>query len=122
MIGDFGLSGGGAAGFELDRADPALGTPEGAIVIASSEGHGPSFVVVPEELLSHISTVSGEPPKRLLRADMTYAELPNGGAIFAVGSITFCGSLSHNNYDNNISRITTNVLERFASDERPPGA
>jgi N,N-dimethylformamidase len=113
IIGDFGLSGGGAAGFELDRADPALGTPAGAIVVASSEGHGPSFVVVPEELLSHLATVSGERPTRLLRADMTYAELPSGGAVFAVGSITFCGSLSHNHYDNNVSRILENVLDRF---------
>jgi N,N-dimethylformamidase len=112
-IGDFGLSGGGAAGFELDRADPRLGTPEGAIVVASSEGHGAHFVVVPEELLTHISTVSGEPPARLLRADMTYAELPGGGAVFAVGSITFCGSLSHNGYDNDVSRILKNVLDRF---------
>ncbi len=113
VIGDFGLSGGGAAGFELDRADPALGTPAGAIVVASSERHGPSFVVVPEELLSHLATVSGEKPARLLRADMTYAELPGGGAIFAVGSITFCGSLSHNRYENNVSRILRNVLDRF---------
>jgi N,N-dimethylformamidase len=113
VIGDFGLSGGGAAGFELDRADPALGTPDGAVVVASSEGHGPSFIVVPEELLSHIATVSGEKPARLLRADMTYAELPGGGAVFAVGSITFCGSLSHNRYDNNVSRILRNVLDRF---------
>jgi N,N-dimethylformamidase len=113
VIGDFGLSGGGAAGFELDRADPALGTPAGALVVASSEGHGPSFIVVPEELLSHLSTVSGEKPARLLRADMTYAELPGGGAVFAVGSITFCGSLSHNRYDNNVSRILRNVLARF---------
>ena len=113
VIGDFGLSGGGAAGFELDRADAALGTPAGAIVVASSEGHGPGFVVVPEELLSHISTVTGEKPSRLLRADMTYAELPGGGAIFAVGSITFCGSLSHNGYDNSVSRILRNVLDRF---------
>jgi N,N-dimethylformamidase len=113
VIGDFGLSGGGAAGFELDRADARLGTPADAIVIASSEGHGPSFVVVPEELLSHLATVSGEPPARLLRADMTYAELPGGGAVFAVGSITFCGSLSHNRYDNNVSRILKNVLGRF---------
>lgn len=113
VIGDFGLSGGGAAGFELDRADPALGTPPGAVVVASSEGHGPSYVVVPEELLSHLATVSGEKPARLLRADMTYAELPGGGAIFAVGSITFCGSLSHNRYDNNVSRILRNVLDRF---------
>jgi N,N-dimethylformamidase len=113
VIGDFGLSGGGAAGFELDRADPALGTPAGAIVVASSEGHGPSFIVVPEEMLSHLATVTGEKPARLLRADMTYAELPGGGAVFAVGSITFCGSLSHNRYDNNVSRILRNVLDRF---------
>ena len=113
VIGDFGLSGGGAAGFELDRADPRLGTPAGAIVVASSEGHGPSFVVVPEELLTHLTTVTGERLSRLLRADMTYAELPGGGAIFAVGSITFCGSLSHNRYDNDVSRILRNVLERF---------
>jgi N,N-dimethylformamidase len=113
VLGDFGLSAGGAAGFELDRADPALGTPDGAIVLASSEGHGPAFMVVPEELLSHISTVTGEKPARMLRADMTYAELPGGGAIFAVGSITFCGSLSHNRYDNNVSRILRNVLDRF---------
>ena len=83
------------------------------MVVASSEGHGPGFVVVPEELLSHISTVNGEKPARLLRGDMTYAELPGGGAIFAVGSITFCGSLSHNRYDNNVSRILSNVVDRF---------
>jgi N,N-dimethylformamidase len=113
VIGDFGLSGGGAAGFELDRADVRLGTPDDAVVIASSEGHGSHFVVVPEELLSHLSTVSGDPPARLLRADMIYAELPAGGAVFAVGSITFCGSLSHNAYDNNVSRILKNVIDRF---------
>jgi N,N-dimethylformamidase len=113
VIGDFGLSGGGAAGFELDRADVRLGTPARAIVVASSEGHGSHFVVVPEELLSHIATVSGEPPARLIRADMTYSELFGGGAVFAVGSITFCGSLSHNGYDNDVSRILRNVLDRF---------
>ena len=36
-----------------------------------------------------------------------------GGAVFAVGSITFCGSLSHHRYDNNVSRILRNVLDRF---------
>jgi N,N-dimethylformamidase len=113
VIGDFGLSGGGAAGFEVDRADPVLGTPAGAIVVASSEGHGPSFVVVFEELLSHLASATGERPSRMIRADMTYAELPGGGAVFAVGSITFCGSLSHNGYDNNVSRILRNVIDRF---------
>jgi N,N-dimethylformamidase len=113
VIGDFGLSGGGAAGFELDRADPRLGTPPGSVVVASSEGHSGSFVVVPEELLSHISTVTGEKPERMLRADMTLVERPDGGAVFSVGSITFCGSLSHGGYDNAVSRILRNVIDRF---------
>lgn len=113
ILGDFGLSGGGAAGFELDRADRALGTPAHALVVASSEGHGQSFVVVPEELLTHLHTLSGEPGERLIRADMTYFETQNGGAVFSVGSITFCGSLSHNGYQNDISRILDNVVWRF---------
>ena len=32
-------------------------------------------------------------------------------------SIAWCGSLSHNDYDNNVSRIMRNVLDRFASAE-----
>ncbi len=36
-----------------------------------------------------------------------------GGAVFSVGSITFCGSLSHANYANPISRMLENVLTRF---------
>ena len=69
IIGDFGLSGGGAAGFdELDRADLALGTPPNALILARSEGHQRHFVVVPEELLTHVTTVTGERPKALIRA------------------------------------------------------
>ena len=52
VLGDYGLSGGGAAGFELDRADPMLGTPDGAVILARSENPLPSFLTVPEELLS----------------------------------------------------------------------
>ena len=56
IIGDFGLSGGGAAGFELDRADTMLGTPLNAVTLASSEGHDDSFVLVPEDILTHHDT------------------------------------------------------------------
>ena len=41
IIGDHGLSGHGAAGFELDRADVRLGTPVHTVVIGSSENHSP---------------------------------------------------------------------------------
>jgi N,N-dimethylformamidase len=37
----------------------------------------------------------------------------NGGAVFSSGAISWCGSLSHNGYDNNVSRITENVLRKF---------
>jgi N,N-dimethylformamidase len=114
IIGDFGLSGGGAAGFELDRADFALGTPPNALILARSEGHQSHFGTVPEELLSHLATVTGERPKDLIRAEIVYFETTAGGAVFSTGSITFCGSLSCNNYDNNVSRMLENVLRRFS--------
>jgi N,N-dimethylformamidase len=50
---------------------------------------------------------------------MTFFETADGkGAVFSTGSITFCGSLPSNDYDNNISRLLTNVLNRFL-DPRP---
>lgn len=112
-LGDYGLGGGGAAGFELDRADAELGTPQGTVVLARSECHGPNFIAVPEELLTHIRTVSGESREALVRAEITWYETPAGGAVFSVGSITFCGSLSHNAYRNGISRMLENVLLRL---------
>lgn len=117
ILGDFGLSGGGAAGFELDRADERLGSPEGIEILASSEGHSDAFVLVPEEHLTHITNWPGQPLQELLRADMVYFERPNGGAVFSTGSITFCGSLPHNNFDNNISKLLENVLRRFLKRE-----
>ena len=101
-------------GFELDRMDRRLGSPENAIVVASSSGHQASHIVVPEEVLTHRHTWSREPPQALVRADMTYFETPAGGAVFSVGSITFCGSLSHDDYANDISTIIDNVLTRFS--------
>ena len=115
IIGDFGLSGGGAAGFELDRADPMLGTPHNTIILATSESPQNHFLLVPEETLTNGVTISGESEEELIRADMVYFNCPGGGAVFSVGSITFCGSLAHNDYDNNISRIIENVVTRFIS-------
>ena len=69
-------------------------------------------------MLTNDTTISGESHKDLIRGDMVYFDCPGGGAVFSVGSITFCGSLSHNNYDNNISRIVENVVRGFiASDD-----
>ena len=64
--------------------------------------------------------LGGGPPDPQIRADRTYFEGPNGGAVFCTSSIAWCGSLSHNGYDNNVSCIADNVLKRFASPEPRP--
>jgi N,N-dimethylformamidase beta subunit-like, C-terminal len=114
-FGGHGLSGHGAAGFELDRADKALGTPSHAVILATSEGHEPEapWVLVPEERLTHLTNISGESEPELIRSDIVFFETPNNGAVFSVGSITYCGSLLTNNGDNDIARLTRNVLDRF---------
>jgi N,N-dimethylformamidase len=48
-----------------------------------------------------------------VRADLSFYETAAGGAVFATGSIAWCGSLPCNGYENNISRITLNALKRF---------
>ena len=114
-LGDFGLSGGGAAGFELDRYDPELGSEDNTVILASSENHHASFVLVPEERLTHITNWSGVSDQDLIRADMIYQRSDEGAQLFSTGSITFCGSLLHNNCDNNISKLLNNIVLRFTA-------
>ena len=118
-IGGFGLVMGGVAGFELDRADLALGTPPHALVLATATGFSNSYQHVVEEVPSSNSRQGGT-VNPLVKGDMVFYETPNGGAVFSGSSISYCGSLSHNHYDNNVSRITENVLRRFAADTPPP--
>ena len=116
-IGGFGFSGGGAAGFELDRADPLLGTPPNVRLLARSEGHQAHFGVTLEDLL--VPTAYALPtnmPDPLIRSDMVYFETVKGGAVFSAGSITFCGSLPWNNFNNQISTLLRNVVARFMAD------
>jgi N,N-dimethylformamidase len=101
-IGDFGLLFGGAASYEVDGIDVRFGTPANALLLARASGFTPAGT--PE--LDH------EP-----RADMVFFETANGGAVFSTGSIGWCAALSYGDYDNNVSRITGNVLRRFLADE-----
>ena len=115
VIGDFGLKQGGAGGIEIDRADYNLGTPPHALVLATSTGFSDEYQVSPDEEVPFRAPLGGT-QSPLVRGDLVYIEGPDGGGVFSVGSISWCGSLSHNNYDNNVSRIMKNVLDRFSSD------
>ena len=115
-IGDFGLCLGGAAGYETDRADALLGTPAHTLVLATASDFSEFCQPMVEDFLQ-IDFNSLAESRPLVRADMTYFEGPKGGGVFSTSSIAWCASLSHNNYDNNVSRITGNVLKRFAAAE-----
>ena len=112
IIGNFGLVGGGAAGIELDCITPELGSPPNMLRLASSEGHSNMMLLVNEEFGVVPANPGGDQNPRI-HADMSFGETPAGGAIFATGSIAWCGSLPVNNYENNVSTITGNVLRRF---------
>lgn len=117
LIGTFGIQGGGASGSEIDATDPLLGTPVHALVIARSEGHSANTWLVPDETGFHHSAMDGIQNPRI-RADMTFFETPSGGAVFSTGSIAWGASLPHENWCNNVSRISENVLRRFLDPER----
>ena len=111
-IGNFGLRGGGAVGMEIDRWDPALGAPPNSVVLASSEDVGIGGLLSVEEFVTTTRALDGVQNGRV-RADMVFFETPGGGAVWSTGSIAWATSLACNGFENNVSRITENVLRRF---------
>ena len=85
-------------------------------MLARSVEHSNVYAVTPEELISAMPATDGIENAKV-RADMTFFETPKGGAVFSTGSIAWASSLAHNGYDNNVARITGNVLKRFLDPE-----
>jgi N,N-dimethylformamidase len=104
----FGRSSGiaAAAGYELDRADPSLGTPAHALVVARSEPFSDGLYPVNEERLTHTVIDAADP----LRADLTFFETPSGGATLSVGSVFFPLALEE---EDGAGRLARNALQRF---------
>ena len=117
-IGDFGFSGNGAAGFELDHIDSDLTSKKDIILLAQSKASKDpkeNFILVPESQLTHLSNIKHLPEEEILQADMVYFTVPGGGSVFSTGSITFCGSLPWNNFDNNVSKLLENIIKKSIS-------
>ena len=117
LFGDRGPGLGGAAGDEIDRADVALGTPADAVVLATSIGHSAAIVLVIDDRTISYSPPSGPDPR--VRSDIVIAGRPGGGAVFSVGSIAWSTAMTHRGGDNDVARITANVLERFRDRDGP---
>jgi len=112
-FGQFGLVMESAVGDELDRADAYLGTPTQARVLASSVDVSPYYGICREDDLRW----RADRPTGEARSDLVFLSNSNGGAVFSVGSISWMASLSHDGYKNDVSRITENVLRRFAASD-----
>lgn len=115
-IGDFGIMGGGAAGAEVDCYKPDLGTPPGALLLATSGPLSDGYLLAAEEVYESVPGIGGT-ERGIVRSDIVLCPIAGGGAFFSVGSIAYTGALSHNRYDNNIFRLTSNVLRRFLKPE-----
>lgn len=115
---DFGRYGmmGGAAGIEIDAVDPLLGTPEETQVIATSAGHSDDMLEARENF-NMTSRILGGARNPKVHSDLVIVPRENGGAVFSTGSIGFSGSLSHEGWDNDVSRLLGNVFDRFVSGE-----
>jgi N,N-dimethylformamidase len=120
IIGDFGLAHEGAAGIEIDRYDLALGTPPHTLIVASSGGHSDNYMLVGEEVLYAYPGMTGTHDYRI-RADITYFNAPNDGAVLSTGSIAFSQALPFHNFENNVSRFLKNVVDGFSRSGRLPG-
>lgn len=113
----------GAAGYEFDRAEPELGTPARTLVLASSVRFNHSHKGMIDDVLWFAGGRDGQDvgdphlpgrPHRFVRSDIAYLEYPRGGAVFSAGAISWRSCLSAYGYSNSVSRVTENVLRRFA--------
>jgi N,N-dimethylformamidase len=113
VFGEHGLILDGAAGDEIDRVDPHWGSPPHVVVVATSKGRHSEFMqLVSEDVpVTHPNTrgtLSDD-----IRSDICFMETGNGGGVFSVGSMNWAGSLYQDKYNNDVARLTRNVLERF---------
>lgn len=111
-IGNFGLKGGGAAGIELDRFEPLSNAPKHTLVLAESANLPYTYTATPETFVGAARNPTAEMTPQV-KGNIAFFETAGGGAVFSTGSIAWAGSLSTNNYANNVSRITENVIRRF---------
>lgn len=113
------VNGSGAAGVEIDRADHALGTSLDAVILASATGFSRAYGLDPIEIALPDGCYDG-PTSDRVRADLVLEPKPQQGAVFSTSSIAWCGSLLVNGGDNDVSRVTRNVIQAFLEWDRLP--
>ena len=107
----FGTTGavlGAAAAYEVDRRDMALGTHPDTVGLAVATGFDDGYQTDPNEFFA-----SPADRERAKVAEMVIRKTPEGGFIFGVGSVAWCGALPQPGESNEVGVITANVLRRL---------
>ena len=104
FIGGRGLLGGGAIGQEWDNTRYTAGDPR-LVVLGSTIDTSLIPAVLGAERPYHGDVVL------FARGD---------GVVFSVGSMSWCGALPIDDYDNDVARMTSNVLRQFMSPAEVP--
>ena len=110
-FGDSGIVLNGAAGYEVDNTSAVLGTPDHIVVLATASGFPDDYVDDPGRWYE------GGAPERDSRriAELSYLTHASGGAVFSASSVCFLGALPGPGQQNDVGRITTNLLLHFSS-------
>ena len=116
-FGNFGFRGGGCVGLEIDRFEHNLGSPKNTVVLATSVGIGSAGLLTGEEFITTTRALDGSQHAHV-RADMVIFSTSSGGAVWSTGSIAWATSLLWNNCENDVSKITENVINRFLKPEK----
>ncbi|MDV3252866.1 hypothetical protein DevBK_16125 [Devosia sp. BK] len=110
-FGDTGMVLGGAAGYEVDCTNSALGTPENIVVLATARGFPDDYVDDPGRWYE-----GGAPERDAKRlAEMTFLTHASGGSVFSASSVAFLGALPGPDEQNDVGRMTLNLLRHFSS-------
>jgi N,N-dimethylformamidase len=101
---------GSPAAFEFDAMRIDLGTPEDAVMLAVASDFDEHATMPPEDVLSNGA-------KGRIESHLLYRDFVGGGRLFAAPSVAWTGCLV-GTADNDVARVTRNVLRRFTSDSR----
>ena len=124
ITGDFGLIQKATSGDGIDRLEFDLGTPQNAVIVATSKlagGHWDGYHLLTEESTVLRANTTGTTSEKI-RSDLVFFETATGGAVFSVGSMNWLGALAWNNYESNVAQITTNALHEFRHRNESTGA
>lgn len=97
---------GGPAGYEIDCVSQKWGTPAGTLLLAEAGPFISGYVWEDGELYSP------QEPQRLV-AHMTLRHTAAGGIVFATGSVSWLGALPAAGGQNDVGRVTGNLLDFF---------